>query len=644
MIDQKKLETILTKFSLPKLALTMFLLIFIMKIEMYAQTEVSGIIDSSTTWNLNGSPYTVVGNVMVNGNVTLTIEPGVIIKFRSGFCIQILGELVAKGTSDNKITFTSSKSSPAAGDWGYIYFGNSSTDATFDSIGNYLSGSIIENCIIEYGGYLEGGLYIESSSPLINSNIIRNNNNNGIKLISGLPKLRNNKIESNNGDGIYVSAAPDSICIENCKIVSNKGKGICILNSKFKITGCLVKNNDSYGMDIVDSRGLVSYNIIYNNYLHGIYARGRGTICNNIIISNRLTGIFMYYSGDLSIYNNVIAKNRQAAFVIHPGGGGVNSISNNQIYKNSHLSGSVFSGKPYNSTTTSFSKNTITKNVSTRLSYTISIEGKSVINLNGKNNIFDNTARYDIYNTLPFGSGNINAKNNWWGTSNESEIQAKIFDWNDSGYISVVEFSPYLNSPDTSAPISPPKNIKVSIEGNNIRISWSKNPEKDLKGYKVYYRNFTGYSFDSSVDAGADTSYVLQNVNLTDTIGVTSYDSSADGLNDQIEGHESWYSISEDDPVGLNYYFADKRKQQTFYIKNIGLYSNIIKYYLHSDSYVNISIYNCLGKQTLELVDSYKASGSHHKVFDCRKMSNGLYILKMHTDKEVFTKKFIINK
>ena len=42
----------------------------------FAQTEVSGLINTNTTWDSTGNPYIVVGNIDVM-NTTLTIEHGV---------------------------------------------------------------------------------------------------------------------------------------------------------------------------------------------------------------------------------------------------------------------------------------------------------------------------------------------------------------------------------------------------------------------------------------------------------------------------------------------------------------------------------------------------------------------------------------
>ncbi|MBU4256113.1 MAG: hypothetical protein KKB04_02505, partial [Candidatus Thermoplasmatota archaeon] len=79
---------------------------------------VSGYISTDTTWTLANSPYIITGNVMIDNNATLTIEPGVVIKFNGSYGIAVDGYLKCNGTAANPIIFTSNKTTPAKGDWG----------------------------------------------------------------------------------------------------------------------------------------------------------------------------------------------------------------------------------------------------------------------------------------------------------------------------------------------------------------------------------------------------------------------------------------------------------------------------------------------------------------------------------------------
>ena len=100
-------------------------------------------ITETTTLHERGVPY-LVGHATSGGAlrvdvpngmapVTLTIEPGVTMRFKKGGAFHIAfatttdparGSLVAVGTPDRKITFTSDEAAPAAGDWIGLRFGD----------------------------------------------------------------------------------------------------------------------------------------------------------------------------------------------------------------------------------------------------------------------------------------------------------------------------------------------------------------------------------------------------------------------------------------------------------------------------------------------------------------------------------------
>src|SRR5262245_19569894 len=131
-----------------------------------AQTNVSGFISTNTTWNLAGSPYIVVGNTLLSHGYILTVDPGVVVKFNDSTALQIDGELHAIGSFHDRIIFTSNQANPTAGDWGKIQFNDTSVDATFDTSGIYVSGSIMKYCDIKYGGELGFGMiHVIRSSP-----------------------------------------------------------------------------------------------------------------------------------------------------------------------------------------------------------------------------------------------------------------------------------------------------------------------------------------------------------------------------------------------------------------------------------------------------------------------------------------------
>lgn len=107
------------------------------------------------TLHERGVPYRLDGGFTVAANedgklATLTIEPGVTMKFPKGKSFQIehwtgdkpaSGAIRALGTADRPITFTSAEDAPAAGDWQGMWFGYT------PSVLNKL-----DHVIIEYAG------------------------------------------------------------------------------------------------------------------------------------------------------------------------------------------------------------------------------------------------------------------------------------------------------------------------------------------------------------------------------------------------------------------------------------------------------------------------------------------------------------
>jgi hypothetical protein len=102
------------------------------------------------------SPYTITRNINVNGNATLTIQPGVVLRFAPDTLLSIgysgAAKLVATGTAASPITFTSSSASPGAGDWaGVQLWSNTMSGTSLGYVKLDYCGSKGDACVVGTG-------------------------------------------------------------------------------------------------------------------------------------------------------------------------------------------------------------------------------------------------------------------------------------------------------------------------------------------------------------------------------------------------------------------------------------------------------------------------------------------------------------
>lgn len=512
-------------------------------IPAFASTTVSGVIGADTTWTLGNSPYIVTGNVLVNSGVRLTIEPGVMVKFDAGKSIQINGELVARGASNNLIIFTSNTSATPAS-WGYIFF-NGSVSATYDGAGNYLSGSALEYCTAEYGG---GGVnaivQVSNSSPLINHCTIQSSGGVGLSL-NGVTSARvtNNTVLNNAATGIMIDGSSVANIVNN-QVRNNAGIGINVAGfnqTSGNVQGNVVTSNGMVGIQatIGNQNGTIQDNIVSHNGTWGIYVNGDFTITRNLVFSNLGGGA--YIDSLIEATQNILADNQgrgYSASVFSP------HFRHNAVVRNTGdypVFYAAYSGAR------DFTYNTITQNHATgpapNNTAVLLHPGYSGVPLLNNNNVFNNVATSAASTDYP-SSVTINSKSNWWGTAIDAGVQAMIYDWNDDSSRAIVDYSPFLTAPDTTAPVSPPSNVNV-LPGpiGTAQVNWSANPESDVIGYRVYYGTSQGYPYANVIDVGNTTSTMLSGLGpALYYIAVTAYDSGRTGTNDWTNGNESWFS------------------------------------------------------------------------------------------------------
>ncbi len=399
------------------------ILLTVISFSSQATTPVSGGIYTNTTWTLANSPYIVTGNVVVFPGVTLTIEPGVVVKFDNAMMLEIRqASLMALGTSADSITFTSSSASPTVGIWNKIYINGGTSLSKF------------KYCSIKYAIY---GINISSTTPVQMSSSALSSNNYGL-VSSGLASLT---IDSSNFShhvdiGVSVSGTGCLMMLNHCNFNNNHyGIDAGNISTNSKVLDCNFTSNET-GMRV--SNALVSNcHVELNNIgLEGY----RTLITNCYVYSNSINGIKSEYDSinNCQILNNHIGIQAMSAIIEH------NDIENNDygISTNNGNSSLDYSTKIFGNSITNndigiFTGNaTISKNVlendSVGVWLTTSI---SVMYCNKICNCYTSGFTYA-------GTNNISYPNNYWCTIDSTMIESYIIDGYDNVSYGLVNFMP----------------------------------------------------------------------------------------------------------------------------------------------------------------------------------------------------------
>ncbi len=284
-------------------------------------TNVSGGIYSNTTWTLANSPYIVVDTVVVFPGVTLTIEPGVVVKFDDHKRLDIRqATLIAVGTITDSITFTSNSLTPVHGIHSGVFCYLSSKETLeycnffYGTEGLSASG---DSLIVRHSNFQNNntGLDPYSSVVLVDSSDFSNNFYIGYRG-STQSSLVNHSHFSNNGIGFKVdynfSTDTRVSFVKNCvfennqtgiqaggwefdnSIIRSNQNGVSGVHGKNKFLNCVIDSNVTMGISLDMDDTLLNCEIKYNGigisagYYWGLIV-GNSIENNNIGMSSTVT-------------------------------------------------------------------------------------------------------------------------------------------------------------------------------------------------------------------------------------------------------------------------------------------------------------------------------------------------------------------
>jgi hypothetical protein len=381
---------------------------------------------SNTRWTKSGSPYDVTSDLSIYPGVILTIDPGVTVRIFSDKSIFVGGTLLARGLPADSIKITAVNTSEGSR-WNTVNFIDASVDAVVLDDTIYVSGSIIEYTIIE--GAKGNALRIESSAPLIRFNSFRNCIEGNTSTSSAAA------ITVKNSPTVYILGN----LIERCSAATS---GIAIAaGGSATVKNNTLRNNDGVSIFAGEANSVsIIENLIQNNspyvYPGGksghsislISLRTRGIIKGNRIERDKISK----WSGAIDVTfgtNNILIEENllieiESDETFDPGDIAIVRIEDNSGTVRSNL---FIHNKLPNSSLIWLDE---------RWSNT-----KPTINYNS---FMNNQVKYVIRLTdVPY-PRSIDARNNYWNTTDTISIPGLIYDFYDNLLLGIVDWRPIL--------------------------------------------------------------------------------------------------------------------------------------------------------------------------------------------------------
>ena len=216
----------------------------------YAQQTHTGMLQASGTW-AGICVHEVAADVVVSGGVTLTIQPGAVVKFAAGKGLEVQagGQLIAEGSSAMPITFTSLRDDAVGGDT------NRDGSATAPDAGDWRSIRLdggtasLKHTEVRYGGnstvnaYGAGGMLESVGAVLtVENSWIRESVKDGI-LAGGTVAVTNSLITATDR-GI---TAWGDVTVVNCTVDDNR-LGLLEHSGTLTVRNSIVTNNHEAGV------------------------------------------------------------------------------------------------------------------------------------------------------------------------------------------------------------------------------------------------------------------------------------------------------------------------------------------------------------------------------------------------------------
>ena len=589
----------------------LFLLLLIVSSQIFAQYTTP---NTGVNWNLDDlvtnsggvvtgtfPNYSINQNVIVSTNDRVNVLPGSILTFTTATGqFEVNGIFKAIGTQTDSIIFTSTMPDSTGFYYGILF--NTSVNDT---------ASIISYARIYYADY--GMRCIGASPTMSNSYIFKCNR--GFNLSSSNMKILNNVIERCYEYGITMTLGSSPL-IEGNILANNNTRGISALNQiSIGLQGNnspIIRDNIIYGGTSIPTGGIslwVSGSTSFSNTIiegNEIYNNAFG-----ITLLSSSNGIINAMVRNNIIYNNKVNPNAQVSGSgINVNGGPTNQpiITQNEIY------GNWWGITIQNGTTVQAGPNPNLGN----------IENADTTD-DGLNIFYGNiqgTDTFDVYNNC---TNDIYAQNNDWRAYDSTLIETHVYHKVDNNLHGLIKFMPF----STSIPVELTSFTAIVVDGNVV-LNWITATELNNAGFQIERRktkNERREDWESiGFVNGNGTSTEVHNYSFADENPVTG--KSYYRLKQiDFDGSFEYSNVIEVDLVLPIKFSLEQNYPNPFNP------ATSIKYTLSSKQNVQLLVYNVLGKEIATLVNEEKPAGNHEVNFDASKLSSGVYFYQITSRK-----------
>lgn len=205
-----------------------------------------GVISSNESWLAADNPHVVTANVSVQAGVTLTLQPGVEVRFNGNRSLSIQGTLDATGTGAQPIIFTRNGTT----NWSSV---------TLASAGQ----AVIAHAEIEFATY---GVYKTSTGHLDLQHVDVHDCTYGLYLTGGTVDLTTVTATGCGSYGLYARGILPTFVDADC-VFSDCGTGVYVGNlaSTDLVDSFTVSNCTSTGLSIADCDDVAINNLVLND-------------------------------------------------------------------------------------------------------------------------------------------------------------------------------------------------------------------------------------------------------------------------------------------------------------------------------------------------------------------------------------------